>query len=46
MNIKELKRILELHEKWVNGEEGGERANLKGANLREADLWNFERFSD
>ena len=39
----ELDKILELHKKWLNDEEGGERAdlssaNLRGANLRSADL--------
>ena len=39
----DLKRVLENHRKWLNGEEDGERAdlreaNLQGANLREADL--------
>ena len=35
MNIKE---ILEKHEKWLNNENGGSRANLRYANLRYADL--------
>ena len=34
----ELKIKLELHLKWLKGEEGGERAYLQRANLREADL--------
>ena len=43
MRTNELERILELHAKWLNGEEGGERADLSdadlsGADLREADL--------
>ena len=38
MKVKELKKILELHEKWLNGEEGGERADLIGADLSHADL--------
>ena len=43
-----IKEILEKHKKWLNGEDGGERANLcdadlsganlRGANLRGADL--------
>ena len=38
-----IKGILEKHQKWLNGEAGGERAdlsraNLRGANLSEADL--------
>ena len=38
MEEKQLKDVLELHRKWLNGEPGGERANLRGAVLREADL--------
>ena len=38
MNEQELKTVLELHKKWLDGEEGGQRADLQGANLREADL--------
>ena len=38
MTTTELKEILEKHKKWVNGEDGGERAYLRGANLRDADL--------
>lgn len=43
MNTEELKEILEKHRKWINGEDGGKRANLRdadlrGANLRGADL--------
>lgn len=42
---EELNVILKLHKKWLNGEENGERANLRdasliGANLRVADLFN------
>jgi hypothetical protein len=33
-----LNKILTKHKKWLNGEEGGKRANLWGADLREADL--------
>ena len=40
MNIK---GILEKHQKWLNGEAGGERANLRGADLRGADLRGAER---
>src|ERR1700723_1951499 len=36
--LKNLQEILEKHKKWVNGEEGGERADLSGADLRRADL--------
>ena len=48
MTATELKEILEKHKKWLNGEDGGERAylvnanlcdaNLRGANLRDAYL--------
>ncbi len=34
----DLKRVLENHRKWLNGEEGGERADLREADLREANL--------
>lgn len=49
MNIKEILKILALHERWLENEEGGERADLsyvdlsfssilKGVNLINADL--------
>ena len=43
MTRSEIKQVLELHKKWLNNEQGGERADLRGAdlskaNLREADL--------
>ena len=43
MEASKLREILEKHKMWLNGEEGGERAdlsvgNLYGANLRGADL--------
>lgn len=34
----EIKTKLELHLKWVRGEEGGSRADLSGADLSEANL--------
>ena len=34
----DLSKILELHKKWVNNEEGGEHADLRGADLCYADL--------
>ena len=37
MTSEEIKKVLDLHKKWLN-EQGGERADLRGANLREADL--------
>lgn len=33
MNADELKEILKKHEMWVNGEDGGERSYLNGANI-------------
>ena len=39
MDNEKLKEILERHQKWLNDEEGGEQANLCGANLYGADLW-------
>ena len=33
MNQKELDEILRRHKAWLNGEEGGERADLQGADL-------------
>ena len=38
MTQEEFNAILENHKKWLEGN-GGERANLKGANLRGADLY-------
>lgn len=38
MTQSELNEILEKHRKWLNNEEGGERADLRGADLRGADL--------
>ena len=35
---EQLAEILEKHKKWLNDEEGGERANLSGADLSRADL--------
>ena len=34
----DLKQILELHKKWLNNEDGGKRADLRGADLRGAYL--------
>ena len=36
----ELKAIIDKHAKWIRGEDGGERADLCGANLCDADLRN------
>jgi uncharacterized protein YjbI with pentapeptide repeats len=38
MNAKELKEIIENHGAWLSGEGSGQRANLEGANLRDANL--------
>ena len=38
MDKQELKAILGKHLKWLRGEDGGERADLSGANLFEANL--------
>jgi hypothetical protein len=48
MTSEEIKKVLDLHKKWLNNEDGGERANLRwadlscvnlsGAKLRWADL--------
>ena len=38
MEASKLKEILEKHKMWLNGEEGGEKADLRGADLRLANL--------
>ena len=38
MTQEELNMILDKHRKWLNDEEGGERATLREADLRGADL--------
>ena len=38
MTSEEIKKVLELHKKWLNNEQGGERANLREADLSGADL--------
>ena len=38
MTTKELQEILDKHKKWLNDEDGGERAYLRGADLSNADL--------
>ena len=38
MNQKELNKVLEDHEKWLNCEPDGKKADLREADLREADL--------
>ncbi len=39
---EELNEILEKHQKWLNDENGGERADLRNADLRGADLRSAE----
>ena len=39
MSPEQLKEILEGHRKYLRGEEGGQRANLSGADLSGADLY-------
>ena len=38
MNREDLAAVLQKHAAWLQGEEGGERANLRGADLGGADL--------
>ena len=38
MTQAELDEILAKHEKWINDEDGGKRANLQDANLQDANL--------
>lgn len=38
MDATELKTVLEEHLKWLNSEQGGEKANLRGADLSKANL--------
>ena len=38
MNQKELQKILDLHKKWINGDTEGQKADLGGANLSNANL--------
>ena len=42
---QELKEILEKHEKWLKGKEGGERADLSYANLTNANLTNARLYN-
>jgi len=39
MKREELKKVLELHKKWLNNEVGGVKADLRGANLQDANLY-------
>ena len=36
--MKELKKVLDLHKKWLNDEEGGIRADLRDTDLRRTNL--------
>ena len=38
ISAKKLQEIIKSHGRWLRNEEGGERANLSGANLRSANL--------
>ena len=42
MNAQELKKILKLHKKWLNGDADGERADLQDADLSHAILCNAD----
>jgi len=38
MKQKQLNKIIESHKKWLRDESRGERADLRGANLRDSNL--------
>lgn len=38
MTSEEIKKVLDSHQKWINDEDGGERANLRWADLSCANL--------
>ena len=38
MTREEIKKVLELHKKWLNVEQNGEKANLREADLHRANL--------
>ena len=38
MTEEEIKKALDQHRQWLNGDEGAVRANLQGADLQEANL--------
>ena len=38
MTSEEIKKVLDSHQKWINEEDGGERANLRWADLSCANL--------
>ena len=35
----DLRQLLDLHRRWLNGEDSGQRADLSGADIRIADLF-------
>ena len=39
MEEEQLENVLKLHQKWIHNEPSGERANLREADLRGANLW-------
>ena len=46
MTANELLVILDRHKKWLNDEDGGSRADLSGAVLRDADLSGAKELPD
>ena len=47
MTGKEIKKVLDSHQKWINEEDGGERAHMHLADLHGADLrWADLRWAD
>ena len=47
MTGKEIKKVLDSHQKWINEEDGGERAHMHLADLHGADLrWVDLRWAD
>ena len=45
ISAEELKEILDKHKKWLNDEEGGERADLSNADLYNANLYNANLYN-
>ena len=41
-NGKNLKEVLELHKKWLEGSKDGKKADLSGENLSNIDLSNSD----
>lgn len=42
MKQEDLEKIIESHGRWIAGKDGGECADLSGANLRDADLYDAD----